>query len=330
MTPSTVLILSTIAAAIPAFFYVILIYWVDRYEKEPWWLLMAAFLWGAVPSIIIAFIANSVLAIPFYLLAGQTTGDALAATLIAPPVEETIKGLAVLGIFWFWRHEIDSPLDGIIYGAMVGMGFAMIENIYYFVTVYNEGGAEAWGMNIFMRGFIFGLNHALFTSMTGLGIALARMSRNQLTRIGAPIAGWMGAMFLHFLHNAAVSTGSALFFLAFISDWGGITLILVIMIWALIQERRWLRQYLVEEVSNYTLTVNHYKIACSGRQRVRYNVNQLLTQGPGAYFAAVRYFHKCSDLAYKKHHYSLFQDEKSWRLIQKLREEIGGSNHLIT
>ena len=233
MTSPTVLILSIIAAAIPALIYIILIYWVDRYEKEPWWLLTAAFLWGAVPSIIIAFIANSVLSIPFYLLAGQTTGDALAASLIAPPVEESIKGLAVLGIFWFWRHEIDSPLDGIIYGAMVGMGFAMIENIYYFVTVYNEGGVEAWGMNVFLRGIIFGLNHALFTSMTGLGIALARMSTNSVTRIGAPIAGWLAAIFLHFLHNAAVSNSSALCLLAFVSDWGGVMLVLVIMIWAL-------------------------------------------------------------------------------------------------
>ncbi len=322
MTSITVLILSTIAAAVPALFYVILIYWVDRYEKEPWWLLTAAFLWGAVPSIIIAFIANSLLSIPFYLLAGQSGGDALAAAFIAPPVEETIKGLAVLGIFFLWRDEIDSPLDGIIYGAMVGMGFAMIENIYYFVTVYNEGGAEAWGMNIFMRGIIFGLNHALFTSMTGLGIALARMSTQRLMRFAAPIGGWMAAMFLHFLHNAAVSTGSALCLAALISDWGGVTMVLVIIVWALLQERRWLKQYLAEEVSYYTLTVSQYKITCSSHQRAQYNLNQLLTHGPGAYLASLRFFRKCSELAYKKHHFALFQDERSAFLIEKLRGEI--------
>ena len=322
MSSSTVLLLSIIAAAIPTFIYIVLIYWVDRYEKEPWWLLTSAFLWGAIPSIIVAFIANSILSIPFYLLAGQTNGDALAASLIAPPVEETIKGLAVLGIFLLWRHEIDSPLDGIIYGAMVGMGFAMVENVYYFVTVYNEGGVEAWGTNIFMRGIIFGLNHALFTSMTGLGVAVARMATNQVVKFAAPIAGWMMAMFLHFLHNAAVSTGNALCLLAFISDYGGIILLLVIIIWALLQERRWIKEYLVEEVGNYTLTVNQYNIACSGRQRTRRHLDQLITRGPGAYRRSVHFFYKCSELAYKKHHFTLFQDDKSAALVEQLRGEI--------
>ncbi len=330
MSPTITLILSTIAALIPTLFYVAIIYWVDRYEKEPWWLLVSAFLWGAIPSIIVAYIANSLLSIPFYWLAGQTGGDALAASLIAPPVEETIKGLAVLGIFLLWRHEIDSPLDGIIYGAMVGMGFAMIENVYYFVNTYQTSGAEALGMNIFMRGIIFGLNHALFTSMTGLGVALARMTTNQFARFAAPIGGWMAAMFLHFVHNTAVSSGNALCLLAFLSDWGGVTLVLVIIIWALVQERRWLKQYLVEEVSNYTLTVNQYKLASSSRQRAKYTWNQLLTQGPGAYFAAARFFRKCSELAYKKHHHTLFADEKSGELIESLRADLRESNHLIT
>ncbi|MEJ2750292.1 MAG: PrsW family intramembrane metalloprotease, partial [Anaerolineae bacterium] len=304
MSSTTVLILSLIAAAVPALIYISLIYWVDRYEKEPVWLLAAAFLWGAIPSVIVAFIANSVLSIPFYLLAGQTAGNALAATLIAPPVEETIKGLAVLGIFFLWRDEIDSPLDGIIYGAMVGMGFALVENVYYFVTVYNEGGAEVWGINIFLRGVIFGLNHALFTSMTGLGVALARMTTNRTARFMAPIAGWMMAMFLHFLHNTAVSTGSALCLLAFISDWGGIALILVIIVWALLQEQRWIKQYLVEEVGLYTLSPDEYNTACSSRQRTRRHLNRLTTQGPGAYRRSLRFYYKCSELAYKKHHFA--------------------------
>ncbi|MCB9418799.1 MAG: PrsW family intramembrane metalloprotease [Ardenticatenaceae bacterium] len=322
MSSSTVLILSIIAAAIPTVVYITLIYWVDRYEKEPIWLLTAAFLWGAIPSVVVAFIANSVLSVPFYLLAGQTAGDALAASLIAPPVEETIKGLAVLGIFLLWRHEIDSPLDGIIYGAMVGMGFAMVENIYYFVTIYGEGGAEAWGTNVFMRGVIFGLNHALFTSMTGLGIALARMTTNQALKFITPIAGWSMAMFLHFLHNAAVSTGSALCLLAFLSDWGGILLVLVIIIWTLTQERRWIKQYLVEEVANQTLTLSQYQTACSGRQRSKHHLDQLITYGPGAYRRSLRFFYKCSELAYKKHHFALFQDEKNAALIERVRGEI--------
>ena len=176
-----------LAAAIPTLLYAGLIYWVDRYEKEPLWLLAAAFIWGAVPSIILAFFINSFLTVPLYLLTDAVTADALAGTFIAPPVEESIKALALLGIFLFWKKEIDSPLDGIIYGAMVGMGFAMVENVFYFIDVFLEGGLEAWGMNILLRALVFGLNHALFTSMTGLGIAIGRLSPNRLVSIIAPI-----------------------------------------------------------------------------------------------------------------------------------------------
>ncbi|MFQ5436284.1 MAG: PrsW family intramembrane metalloprotease [Anaerolineae bacterium] len=322
MSPTAVLFISIIAAAIPALFYVALIYWVDRYEKEPLWLLITAFFWGAIPSILIAFIFNTLFSLPIYLLAGDVTGDALAATLIAPPVEESIKGLMVLGIFFLWRHEIDSPLDGIIYGAMVGMGFAMVENVYYFVNVFGEGGLEAWGMNVFIRAVIFGLNHALFTGVTGLGVALARMTPNQVARLVLPIAGWVTAMFLHFLHNASVSFSSALCFLALLSDWGGVFLVILIIVWALWQERQWLRKYLAEEVQLGTLTVSQYKLAVSGRQRSRTLFHTLTSQGLGAYGRNRRFFQRCSELAYKKHHLTLFATKKNRLLVDKAREAL--------
>jgi len=319
MSFTAVLLISIIAAAIPTIFYVALIYWVDRYEKEPWWLLITAFLWGAVPSILIAFIFNTLFSLPIYLLVGDNPGNALAASFIAPPVEESIKGLAVLGIFFLWRHEIDSPLDGIIYGAMVGMGFAMVENVYYFVNVFGEGGFEAWGINVFMRAVIFGLNHALFTSVSGLGVALARMTPNLAARLVLPIGGWMAAVFLHFLHNASVSFNSAFCFVALISDWGGVLLLLLIIVWALWQERNWLRQYLAEEVQLGTMTINQYQLMTSSRERSRYLFNALTSQGVGAYGRNRRFFQRCSELAYKKHHYDLFRTEKNARLVKKAR-----------
>ena len=66
-----ILFQSIIAAIIPAVIYTTLIYYVDRYEKEPLWLLAATFFWGAVPAIIFALIFNGVLGLPFYLLLGD-------------------------------------------------------------------------------------------------------------------------------------------------------------------------------------------------------------------------------------------------------------------
>ena len=57
-------LLSLLAAAVPVLFYVALIYWVDRYEKEPWWLLATAFLWGAIPAALLALLFNTALSLP--------------------------------------------------------------------------------------------------------------------------------------------------------------------------------------------------------------------------------------------------------------------------
>lgn len=314
--------LSVIAALIPALIYVAIIYWFDRYEKEPAWLLTAAFLWGAVPSIIISLIFNTLLSIPFQLLVEGATADALAASFIAPPVEETVKGLALIGIFFLWHSEIDSILDGIIYGAMVGMGFAMVENVFYFVEVYNVEGAEAWGITIFLRAVVFGLNHSLFTSMTGLGIAIARLSKNNFTRFAAPFLGWCLSMFLHFVHNASVSFDESLCWIALLSGWGGVLLTLGIIVATLYQERRWLKAYLAEEVALGTLTTDQYNRLVSGRKRTAYNRQQYKQGGFAALRRARRTHLLSSKLAYRKHHFELFQDEGGQAEITRLRQEL--------
>jgi protease PrsW len=322
MSETAVLLLSILAAVLPTIFYVGIIYWVDRYEKEPWWLLAAAFLWGAIPGIFIAFIFNTLLSQPLLLLLGTELGEAAAPSLIGPPVEETVKGLALVAIFLFWRSEIDSPLDGIIYGAMVGMGFAMVENVFYFVDTFNQGGIEAWGINIILRAVIFGLNHALFSSFVGLGVAVGRLSPKRLVQFLAPLLGWGTAVFLHFLHNFTVTLGEMYILLTLLFDWGGVWLLLAIILWAVLQERRWLRQYLAEEVALGTLTLSQFTAASSGRKRFAFLLDTLLGNGFRANRRAARFFLQCSHLAYTKHHWKLFQDEKSAREIVTLRQEI--------
>ncbi len=316
---------SIIIAIIPVLFYIAIIYVVDRYEKEPLWLLGAAFLWGAIPSIIFALIVNTILSIPFYVFAGEGLGDALSASLVAPLVEESIKGILLLALLLVWRHEIDSVLDGIIYGAMIGLGFAMVENVFYFVSAFEDGGTEGWVSVVLLRN-LFGLNHSLFTAVTGLGIAIARLTPHTWVRFTAPVVGWMGAMFLHFIHNASASLGGTAGVLVclplFANAWGGLFIMLVIIVWAIIQEKRWIRGYLADEVPLGTLSTDQYENASSGRRRLFHRYNLLVTHGPMGYWHALNFYHKCSELAYKKHHHSLHQDARSLQLADKLRGEI--------
>jgi RsiW-degrading membrane proteinase PrsW (M82 family) len=322
MSETAVLLISIVAATIPVLIYIGIIYWVDRYEKEPGWLLAATFLWGAVPSIIIAYIVNSVVGLPLYLFTSEATANTLVASFIAPIVEESIKGVAVLCIFLFWKHEIDSPLDGIIYGAMVGLGFALVENVFYYLAQYQQGGLEAWGWNVFFRGIVFGLNHALYTGMTGLGIATARLTTNPALKIIAPIVGWSTAVFLHTVHNLTISFGNIIFLVGILSDWSGIFLTLIIILWALLQERNWLKNYLAEEVVIGTLTTRQYEIACSGRKRIRQRWHAFSLGGFSAYRHTLGYHNHLSELAYKKHHFVLFSHQTTWARVELLRDQI--------
>jgi len=158
----------------PMLVYAVVLWWLDRYEKEPLGLLVTAFLWGAIPSIILALIMQVVLDIPIVAVsANQLMYDLLGASVIAPLTEEGVKALALLLLLLVVRREIDSPIDGLIYGGVVGFGFAAVENVLYLVGAYTEGGiGDVWSL-AFLRAGVFGLNHAMYTAFTGLGVALS-------------------------------------------------------------------------------------------------------------------------------------------------------------
>lgn len=328
MTDGNVLLLSILAAALPVLAYAGLIYWADRYEKEPWWLLAAAFLWGALPAALLAIFFNMVFSVPFYLLLDAGSAERFSAGLVAPLVEETAKGIALFLILFFWRHELDSPLDGIIYGAMVGMGFAMVENVLYYVSAFQESGAAGWGAVVVMRGVLFGLSHALYASLTGLGIAVARLSRRWPVRIGAPLLGWSAAVFLHATHNVTMSGGTALAFLAGLTfDWGGVLITTAIILLALYQERRWMRDYLAEEVGRGVLSADEYAIVPSALSRTRHRLGLLTSEGMAAYRRSGRRFQQCSELAYHKRHHAYFGDPRSLQLAERVRNELTTDEH---
>lgn len=321
--------LSIIAAVIPTLFFALLIYNFDHYEQEPLWLLSAVFLWGAIPSILAAFLFNSLFSLaPFWLL-GPEAGLVVGASIVAPIVEESVKGLALVGILVIWRHELDSPLDGIIYGAMVGLGFAMIENVYYFLTIFSEGGLSAWGINILLRSIIFGLNHALFTSLTGLGIAIGHLSTRRTTRLIAPIAGWSAAILLHLIHNLSVVFGGPLILVTFANAWGGLLMMMIIIILALLQERRWIKIYLAEEIDLGTLTPHQYRNAYSPFHALYHRLDLLTTRGLTAFLNARRFYRRCSELAYKKHHFAIFQKYDPKFSPESIRSEVSNLSKLI-
>ncbi len=195
-------------ALLPVPFLVGCVLLLDRLEPEPRVNLVLAFAWGAGVAALLAAVINTAGLIYITQPAlGSSTGQYVSATFGAPVVEETLKGLILIGLLWRRRQELDGPTDGIIYAAMVGLGFAMMENIGYYIGALvrpEVGGVKLLGATFVLRGVLSPLAHPIFTSMTGLGVAYAATHRSGKWAVAA---GLLGAMVLHGLWNGLSSFG---------------------------------------------------------------------------------------------------------------------------
>ncbi|MCK9795458.1 PrsW family intramembrane metalloprotease [Isoptericola sp. 4D.3] len=176
----------------------------DRLEPEPPDALVLAFLWGAGVAVLLAMVLNTAgLTLLWAPLLGPDEGFAVTAVLGAPLVEETLKGLVLVGMLWFRRHELNGPTDGIIYGSMVGLGFATVENIHY----YTVAGPDALAATFVARGIASPLIHPLCSSLTGIGVATAALAPRGWSRAWPVLLGLLGAVIYHALWNGAASVG---------------------------------------------------------------------------------------------------------------------------
>ncbi|MHC2999230.1 hypothetical protein OB08_08545 [Microbacterium sp. HJ5] len=180
---------------------------VDRWEPEPRGLIVFAVAWGAIAAVGIALGVDLVLSIVFG-TASTPQAEAVSAIVQAPIVEEFGKGLGVYIIFVTARRAFDGPVDGIVYGALIGAGFAFTENIQYFAVSFLEGGAADTTVTFFMRGILSPFAHVMFTSVTGFALGLAaRRGASAGRAIGPWIVGMIGATILHAIWNASAVLG---------------------------------------------------------------------------------------------------------------------------
>lgn len=319
------IILSLLAGVIATSFYAWLVWWLDHYEKEPWWLLALAFVWGAAPAIVLSLAFEMLLEIPISVLGSGLAYEVAGSSLVAPAVEEVAKGLVVFGVLVFMRREIDNVLDGIVYGAMAGLGFAFTENLFYFTGSLLEGGWGAWAGVLFMRAVIFGLNHAFFTGVTGGALGYARLSNKAITQVFVPILGLGGAIIFHSIHNlgATLASVSCLSLLvSLFSDWGGILMLgLVIgLVWR--QERGWIRTYLESEVGT-SLQRETFELTASYRKRLGRQLRALARGDVRAWRLSRQLMQTATELAFKKHQFATLGDEKgNQQAIEALRKQL--------
>lgn len=320
------LLASIVATIVPTLAYTTVLWWFDRYEKEPVSLLTVAFFWGAIPAIIVAIILELIAGVPLSVL-GAASAEVIGSSAVAPFVEEIAKGIILFALYLVFYREFDSPIDGIIYGALVGHGFAMTENLLYFIGAWASGGWASWSVVVFLRAVVFGLNHAFFTSLTGLGLYLARMSKAFTWRVLFAVLGLSAAMLFHAIHNLGIALAEATclasFLIGSLSDWGGALIVFVVMIFSWINEKKWITQELREEVAAGLITEKEYAIVRSSLQRWAIQLTALTNGNWHGARQAARFSHTLTELAFRKYQMRVRGNDYA-KEINLLRQEVAG------
>jgi RsiW-degrading membrane proteinase PrsW (M82 family) len=256
-------------ALLPAPLYVWLALRIDRNEREPRPLLVTTFLWGACVAVAIGGVFNIVGESAVSSALGNTAGAVYGGSISAPIFEELSKGAVLLLLYRRFRGEFNGVLDGIVYATVVGLGFAMAENIEYYGDAWHGGVTDA--ITTFVaRGVFTPFLHPLMTSMTGIGLGVASLSSKRRTRVGAPLLGLAAAMVLHSINNSASLLGGA--------GWIGcyvlvevpvFVAVLIVIRRTLKRERRIIEEYLAFDVLAGRLTSAELAVLACGRGRRR-------------------------------------------------------------
>jgi RsiW-degrading membrane proteinase PrsW (M82 family) len=267
----------------------------DLFEREPRSLLIGALLWGAIVATFLAGRINGEWDGIVQKLFGAEFAREWGAALIGPGVEELVKFLGVVVIYLIARSEFDDVLDGFVYGAMVGLGFTLEEDMYYFFThfVGQAGASDLGGLfeGFFMRIIVGGpYSHVLLTGLTGMGLAyyvtrpdIAR-SRRLLVAVGLYAAG----VAAHFVWNSPLlddmlgSNPDSVTWIAWAAIKGLPFLILlaVVVRVAMRRETHWVRETLADDVSAGLLTPAELDLL--GDLRGRRSARRAVSQRKGA------------------------------------------------
>ncbi|MBA3767431.1 MAG: PrsW family intramembrane metalloprotease, partial [Acidobacteria bacterium] len=291
-------------------------------------------LWGATGAVLAAYILNTINHIIAASMWGHEVGELFSAIISAPIVEESAKALILFIIFFWKKDEFDGILDGIVYAGMVGLGFAMTENVQYYGKAALQGGIEGTFILFIIRGGMAAFSHPLFTSMTGIGLGWARQSNSKAIKLLMPVIGFGLAMFLHALWNFSASLGTAVFFLTY----GAVmiptfVIALVSIIFAWRREGRVVREHLQCDLQRGIFSQEEYNRLCSVPGRMGASFRAFTKGGFGVWRARMEYNQIASELAFHRSRVargfmsdpqSAAEREASYiQLLQDLRQRLG-------
>ncbi len=165
----------------------LIVYRYDMYEREPWYMLLLAVAMGAGSFWILARGSDFI-----FLFWPEAATSIFALALMAGVFEELLKLMIVLTIWLAIAQHFNDPFDGLIYGAMAGLGFALAESIFYTDLM----GYQASWLAVFGQEAVRLFLHMLMGALTCVGLGLARFRTPNWKLILS--GGIAASMFLHF------------------------------------------------------------------------------------------------------------------------------------
>jgi protease PrsW len=186
----------------------LVIFLADRWDPQPLPLLLIAVMWGAAVAAFASYWINSLNSLLVYAITGSAEAAEFATPVLsAPLVEESTKGLGLLLLMILARRYFNGPLDGLIYGALIGGGFAFTENIIYYTRGLEANGG--WGVLVLfiIRGVLNIFGHAIYTSATGVIVGFIARKRGTIMGFLVFIPALIPGMLLHGLWNLGSTLG---------------------------------------------------------------------------------------------------------------------------
>ena len=250
----------------------LVIYLMDLYEREPLSILAAALLWGGIVATTLSLYTNTPLGeLIFKFTANPTFTSEWSAALTAPFVEEGFKALGVILLVSLARAEMDDVLDGFVWGAMVGLGFLLVEDVFYFVRTYVATGGSYDGLFQVFLIRILGAgpySHFLYTGLIGMGVAFYQTrtdepwSRRVLFGVALAAAG-VGA---HFFWNSPLlgellGDGGLVGWVMYVTAKGLPMLIGLLLLVRLARrrEQKWFARLTAAQVDDGTITADELR-----------------------------------------------------------------------
>ncbi|MFN2375883.1 MAG: PrsW family intramembrane metalloprotease [Candidatus Binatia bacterium] len=194
------------AAAVPALLLAAIIVFAQRGGGRALGTLAFSLAWGAVGAAWISTIGNESAR---RWIDAVTEGDdrALTALLVAPVLEESAKALGLLLLLGGGR--LRGARDGIVCGALVGVGFVFAENLLYLGLSMLQGGEAGLLRALHLRGIVGAAPHVVFTACAGAGLGWVAGRAASGRRWVAPSVGMASAIVQHVAWNALAAPAIA-------------------------------------------------------------------------------------------------------------------------